>query len=92
MAETSLDEKIAELSKRIQDQARFTRAIVLVCAAAMIGALFFSTVQIFSLLPTAVVLQYMDKMPEIVAQWKVTEVTKARAKTLPEQNAPAPSK
>lgn len=76
--ETSLEQKVAELSKQIQDQSRFTRAIVLVCTAATMGVAFWTVVQIFSLLPAAIVLQYMNNMPNIVAQWKFYESNQAK--------------
>ncbi len=71
--DTSFETRISELSKVIQDQSRFTRALVLICSAAVIGALFFTMTQMFALLPTSFVMEYMDKMPVIQSQWKILE-------------------
>lgn len=80
MAEdSSLEQKVAELSKQVQDQSRFTRAIVLVCTAATMGVLFWIVVQVFSLLPGAIMLQYMTNLPNVVAQWKFYEANQSKS-------------
>lgn len=67
--DSTLEAKIADLTKTIQDQARFTRAVVLMCAGAVLGMTIWSMTEIVSLLPATVVGQFMTQMPIIVTQW-----------------------
>ena len=91
--DSSIETKLAELSKSIQDQSRFTRAIMLVCTSAVMAVLFWSIVQIFTILPSAVVLQFMNNMPSVVTQWRFYEVnqTKPHEKAGTGDAAPAAS-
>ncbi len=87
--ETSLETKLAELAKHVQDQARFTRAITVVCTAAVMGVLFWMIVQVFTLMPDMVIAKYMAALPQIVVQWHFTETASSKSTKTP---AAAPAK
>jgi len=81
MAEdSSIEQKLAELAKSVQDQSRFTRAILLVCTSAMMAVAFWSIVQTITILPSAVVVQFMNEMPSIVKQWRFHEANQTNPK------------
>lgn len=93
---SSLETKIATLTKRIDDQARFTRAVTVVCTTALLGVLFYMLTEIFTTLPTVVVTNFLGQMDTIQSMWKATEVHKARKAAAaspapPAETAPAPA-
>lgn len=49
--EGNLSEQISSLSKKIEDQARFTRVLVLLCTSAMAAIMFYLTTEVVSSLP-----------------------------------------
>ena len=76
--DSAIEQKLAELAKSIQDQSRFTRAILLVCTCATMAVAFWSIVQTITILPSAVVVQFMNEMPSIVKQWKFHSLNQAK--------------
>ena len=91
--ETSLDAKINHLQKKLEDQARFTRTVVVVCTTAILAVLFYMLTEIFGSLPTLIVANYMANLDKIVMQWKATEnsLIKKPAETKPEPASETPA-
>lgn len=70
---TSLESKIAVLAKRIDDQARFTRAVVVICSTAVLGVMFYMMTEIFSTLPAVILTNALGSMDKLVYMWRATE-------------------
>ena len=85
MTEGSLEAKVSQLAKRIDDQARFTRAVTVICTTAVLGVMFYMLSEIFGTLPPMVVTSFMGQMDTVVSMWNATE---ARARR---PLAPAPT-
>ena len=81
--EVSLEQKVADLAKHIQDQSRFTRAIVLVCTAALMAVIFYVMTEIYSTLPGVIILSFKSDLPNIIAQWRFTEAAQNKNKKMP---------
>ena len=64
---------IAILAKKIDDQARFTRSVVIICTLAVLGVMFYTLTEVFTSLPQAVVLHYMANLEPIVKEWHAAE-------------------
>ena len=71
--ESGTEAIIAQLSKRIDEQARFTRSVVIICTLTMLGIMFYTLKEIFTDLPSAIVLTYMGNIDAIVQEWKLAE-------------------
>jgi hypothetical protein len=71
--ESGTEITLALLAKKIDDQARFTRTVSVVCALAILGVLFYTLTEVFNGLPQAVVLQYMSNLEPIVREWNATQ-------------------
>lgn len=64
---------IALLAKKIDDQARFTRSVTIICTLAVLGVMFYTLTEVFTNLPQAVVLHYMANLEPIVKEWHAAE-------------------
>ena len=64
---------IALLAKKIDDQARFTRSVTIICTLSILGVMFYTMTEVFSGLPQAVVLHYMANIEPIVKEWHAAE-------------------
>ena len=64
---------IALLAKKIDDQARFSRSVTIICTLSVLGVLFYSTTEMFSSLPQAVILHYMANIEPIVKEWNAAQ-------------------
>ncbi len=73
MTEGSVETKIAQLAKRIDDQARFTRTVTVVCAIALGGIIMYSDTEIFGYLPTLMITSAIARFDTIVPIWRATE-------------------
>jgi hypothetical protein len=86
----TLETKIATLTKRIDDQARFTRAVTVVCTTALLGVMFYMLTEIFTTLPAVMVTSFLGQMDTVQSMWKATELHKSRrAAPAAETTAPA---
>ncbi|HEY9869529.1 MAG TPA: hypothetical protein V6D08_10225 [Candidatus Obscuribacterales bacterium] len=99
--ETSLESTVNQLTKRIDDQARFTRTVVVVCATAVLGVMFYMLTILFSDLPYMFVARYMENLESIVRQWRAIDALEnqrragggAPGSKAPEKSeSPAPAK
>jgi hypothetical protein len=91
---TSLESKIAVLAKRIDDQARFTRAVTVICTTAIMGVMFYMMTEMFGTLPSVIVTTGLGQLDKIVFMWKATEAgASARRFSAPAATTPntAPS-
>lgn len=61
------------LAKKIDDQARFTRSVTIICTLAILGVMFYTLTEIFSGLPQAVIMHYMANIEPIVKEWNIAE-------------------
>lgn len=74
MTQGNGDESIlAQLSKKIDDQARFTRIVFIFCTLAVVGVLYFTMTSELAVLPDLVLTRFMGNMEPLVNEWKVAE-------------------
>ncbi|MBI4532591.1 MAG: hypothetical protein HY711_01485 [Candidatus Melainabacteria bacterium] len=71
--ESSFESRLNQLTKRIDDQARFTRTVVVVSTAAMLGVMAYALTEIVTYIPRLVIAEYMASLDSIQSQWKLTE-------------------
>ena len=69
---------IALLAKKIDDQARFTRSVTVICTLAMLGVMFYGLTEVFNSLPQATILHYMANIEPIVKEWHAADEAFAR--------------
>lgn len=72
MSQEGMSEQIAALSKKIEEQARFTRVLVLLCTSAMAAIMFYLTTEVVSSLPMMQV--SVDQIQSMYAQKTGKEV------------------
>lgn len=89
--ETSLDSKIAVLAKRVDDQARFTRAVVVICTTAVMGVMFYMLTEIFGTLPQVMITNMLGSMDKLVYMWNATEAGAHAMQTRPAATPVAPT-
>lgn len=70
---SSFETSLAQLSKKIDEQARFTRSVVIICTLTILGVVFYTMTEMFSSLPANIVLHFMGNMEKIVYEWKAIE-------------------
>ncbi len=82
---------LATLAKKIDEQARFTRSVSIICTLSILGVMFYTLTEMFSNLPNMIILQFMGNLEKINQEWKAIDNTqKVRAKAAAAQ-APAPT-
>ncbi len=88
---SSFETSLAQISKKIDEQARFTRSVVIICTLTILGVVLYTMTEMFSSLPANCVMQFMGNMEKIVQEWKLIEASMAnRAKKPALTPAPAP--
>lgn len=85
-----VESSLAQLSKKIDEQARFTRSVTIICTLTILGVVFYTMTEMFSSLPSNIVLQFMGNMEKIVAEWKLIENNMQMRQRRSESVAPAP--
>jgi len=91
---SSFETSLAQLSKKIDEQARFTRSVVIICTLTILGVVFYTMTEMFSSLPANCVLHFMGNMEKIVYEWKAIEASishRANKPAPPPAPAPAPA-
>ncbi len=73
---------LAIIAKKIEDQARFTRTVTIICTLAMLGVMFYTLTEVFNGLPQAIVLHYMANMEPIVKEWRAAEANIKRSEAV----------
>jgi hypothetical protein len=77
------DNLLAILSKKIDDQARFTRGVNIICTLAIIAVVFYSLTSLVSVLPGLVLAEFMGNLEQVQTQWKLIENVRAPKSHLP---------
>ena len=81
---------LATLAKKIDEQARFTRSVSIICTLSILGVMFYTLTEMFSNLPNMIILQFMGNLEKINQEWKAIDAsTKSRTKAA--MPAPAPT-
>jgi hypothetical protein len=83
------DITLAELAKKVDDQSRFTRSVSVICTLAILGVMFYTLTEMFSNLPSAIVLHYMANMDKIVREWDEIELANHRHAPKPAATSPS---
>jgi hypothetical protein len=76
---------LADLAKKMDDQSRFTRSVSVICTLAILGVMFYTLTEMFSSLPSAIVLHYIANLDLIVDDWNKIQ---ANAKHRTDQQRP----
>ena len=71
--ESNVESKITALSQKIEKESRFTRSLVVVCTAAILGVSLVPVKLMLSDLPNLMVNEFMNRMETIHMQWKVLD-------------------
>lgn len=83
---SAIETAVAQLSKKIDEQARFTRSVVIICTLTVLGVVFYTMTEMFSSMPANIVMHFMGNMEKIVSEWKLIETSmsnRARPKLAP---------
>ncbi len=70
---TEMDKGLALLSKRIEDQSRFTRSVVVICTLLILGINFYTSTTMIGVLPQLFVTNIMGNMEPLVQQFNLVE-------------------
>jgi hypothetical protein len=88
---SSFETSLEQIGKKIDEQARFTRSVVIICTLSILGVTHYTLIEIYGSLPANCVMHFMGNMEKIVAEWKLIEASMAnRAKKPSLAPAPAP--
>jgi len=79
----------SQLSKKIDDQARFTRAVVIICTLAILGVMFYTLTSIVTTLPGLVLAHFMGNLEQVVMEYKLVENSRLGKMHIPPANPPA---
>ncbi len=67
---TELDsDAISQLSKKIDDQARFTRIVTALCCLAVIGCMFYALSAMISSMPDLMLAKVLSNVENIHTEW-----------------------
>ncbi len=84
---------LATLAKKIDEQARFTRSVSIICTLSILGVMFYTLTEMFSNLPNMIILQFMGNLEKINQEWKAIDSTqKTKTKTASPAATPTPAK
>ncbi|MBS1957361.1 MAG: hypothetical protein JST89_24445 [Cyanobacteria bacterium SZAS-4] len=81
---------LAALAKKIDEQARFTRSVSIICTLSILGVMFYTLTEMFSNLPNMIILQFMGNLEKINQEWKAIDNSQ-KTKVKPSAAAPAPA-
>jgi len=67
---TDIDKDIvSELNKKIDDQARFTRIVTVLCCLSVIGCMFYALTSMISVMPDLMVAKVLSNVENIHTEW-----------------------
>jgi hypothetical protein len=72
---------LATLAKKIDEQARFSRSVSIICTLSILGVMFYTLTEMFSNLPNMIILQFMGNLEKINQEWKAIDQTHAKTKS-----------
>ena len=78
-----LEKLLEQINKRLDEQFRFTRFVVLLCGMTIIGVLVFTVLMTFQSLPAQIIAHYMSNLEPIVYEWKSYEEIARSQRRLP---------
>ena len=88
--EREVEEQFALLNKKIEEQFRFTRNVIVLCTLTILGIIVFTVTTTLEALPPLVISHCMVNLDQIVTEWKACEI--AQAKRSKQSVAPTPVK
>lgn len=68
------DEQFAQLTKRLDEQFRFTRSVIVLCTLANLGLTIFTILATFQSLPSQQMAHYMSNLEPVIRIWRQYEV------------------
>ncbi|MDZ4835493.1 MAG: hypothetical protein SGJ27_17095 [Candidatus Melainabacteria bacterium] len=71
---TEWQEEFALLNKKVDDQFRFTRSVIVLCTLAHLGLTIFTILATFQSLPSQMTAQYMSNLEPVVRLWRQYEM------------------
>lgn len=89
---SELEEQIALLNKKVDEQFKFTRTVVVLCTLVTIGLIIVTILLTFESLPAQITLYCMSNMEPIVKQWKQVDAGFQKAKMTNPESPAQPSK
>lgn len=76
--EREVEEQFALLNKKIEEQFRFTRNVIVLCTLTILGIIVFTVTTTLEALPPLVISHCMVNLDQIVTEWKACEAAQAR--------------
>ena len=71
---------LATLAKKIDEQARFSRSVSIICTLSILGVMFYTLTEMFSNLPNMIILQFMGNLEKINQEWNSIDQTHPKNK------------
>jgi len=66
---------IAQLARKVDEQARFTRSVSLMCTFSILALMFYTLTEMNSHLPQVILLEFMGNIEKVVLMWKKSETS-----------------
>lgn len=76
--EREVEEQFSLLNKKIEEQFRFTRNVIVLCTLTILGIIVFTVTTTLEALPPLVISHCMVNLDQIVTEWKACEAAQAR--------------
>jgi hypothetical protein len=76
--ERDFEEQFALLNKKIEEQFRFTRNVIVLCTLTILGIIVFTVTTTLEALPPLVISHCMVNLDQIVTEWKACEAYQIR--------------
>lgn len=67
------EEQFGQLTKRVDDQFRFTRSVIVLCTLANLGLTIFTILATFQSLPSQMTAHYMSNLEPVIRIWRQYE-------------------
>jgi len=71
--ESTLESKVAALHQKIEKESRFTRSLVVICTAAILGVSLVPVKIMLADLPGLMVTEFISKLEIVHSNWKVLD-------------------
>lgn len=84
-----LDSKIAALTAKIERESRFTRSLVVICTAAILGVSLVPVKIMLTDLPTIIWAEFSEHLDTIHGQWMLLDKNFDQGKPIPAPDKPA---
>jgi hypothetical protein len=77
---------LAQLAKKIDEQARFTRSVLIMCTLSILALVCYTLTEMSSILPHLILMELQGNLEKIVVEWREAEKNLSVRQTKP----PAP--